>query len=518
MKNFIYLLAILIIPALCFGQKNSKTSISWDGSTDGDWQTTTNWTPETIPGAGDDVTIPNSCSNYPTIDDGAIVAECNNLTIESSANVIIATNGRMTINGTLANSAGNTGIILQAGAGGVGSLIHSTASINGTAQIYLSAEQWHYVSTPIESANSSNFNSLNFMIWDATLEWDGTSTTPWEDYSGAIVNAKGYATYENSTTTRTLTGVMHQGIYTIPVAMSATGAASKQGWNFVGNPYASAIDWSLIDNAIANLDAAIYYYNGTTYASWNGSGTNGGTQYVPPCQGFFVKCNNTAGGTLTFNNDDRVHNSQSFWKEDKNDDIIRLLTQGNGYTDESIIRFIEGATYGYDGNYDAYKIISPNPDVPQIYSLDSIRDTQYSINSLPLNPEAIAIPIGFQVTPSGIYSISASEINTDIRYLLFEDLVLDSIMDLRTIPVYLFDYAGGVDENRFILYIIPNSAPICSNPINDFEIYEANMLDSTFAEDVFIDADNDELIYYAKQSDGSNLPYWLSFTPENKDF
>ena len=59
--------------------------------------------------------------------------------------------------------------------------------------------------------------------------------------------------------------------------MSSTGNVNDQGWNLVGNPYCSAIDWTQVDYASANLNNAIYFYNGTSYSSWvGGTGQNGG--------------------------------------------------------------------------------------------------------------------------------------------------------------------------------------------------------------------------------------------------
>lgn len=529
MKKLIYTLMVLLLPIVTIGQivsvnndqnnAKDKAAITWDGSTDNDWQTTTNWTPENIPTEVDDVTIPNSLSNYPVIDDGATVALCNDLSIGTTASLTIANNGRLTVSGTLTNSAGNSGITIQSDATGTGSLRHSTASINGTVEMFLSGTQWHYISTPIEGVNSSEFNTLNFKRWDATAEWSGgTNTDPWLDFSATMANAQGYANYESQNTT-TLTGVLHQGTYNVSVFMS-TGTTQNQGWNLIGNPYICAIDWENVDYTSANLDDAIYFYNGTTYASWvGGAGQNGGTQYIPQGQGFFVKCNNTSGGTLTFNNDDRVHNSQSFWKEDEQkSEIIRLIAQGNSLNDETVIRFIEGATYEFDGEFDAYKLISPNPDVPQLYSLDSAKITLYSINSLPEITEEVAIPLGFLVTPAGSYSISSTEMSTDVRYVLLEDVVEDTVIDLRKYPTYIFNFPGGENNDRFILRIKPNSAPTVANPIGNIDTNEDENFNYTFPADVFEDTDNDSLIYTATLDDSSPLPAWLEFDGETRTF
>ena len=517
MKSLIYILIALLLPVFSIGQT------TWIGTTDTDWHASTNWTAG-IPDASDDVTIPNT-ANHPIID--ASLAECYNLTIESAASLTISSTGSLTVNGILTNNAGNSGLILKSDALGTGSLIHSTANVNATVERFLSGEQWHYVSTPINGIDYTDFNTLNFKYWDAAMDWaGGTNTDPWKDYTSTLVNGQGYANYEQENTT-TLTGILNQGDYSVPVYRSSTGTANDQGWNLVGNPYPSAINWDSVKTSNINIDDAIYFFEGTpgdytgTYWSYiNGIGTGSATKYIQQGQGFFVKCNNTSGGTLTFNNDDRVHNTQSYWKNDeKTSEIIRLITQGNGLNDETVIRFIDGATYEFDGSFDAYKLLSSDPDVPQLYSLDSAKTTSYSINSLPEITEELAVPLGFKVGPAGEYSISTTEISTDVRYVLLEDLSEDSIIDLRKYPTYLYSFPGGSEnENRFILRIKPNSAPTVNNQISDVYTNENVNLSYTFADDVFQDADNDLLVYTATLNDGSALPVWLTFDGDTRTF
>src|SRR6267378_3327803 len=49
-------------------------------------------------------------------------------------------------------------------------------------------------------------------------------------------------------------------------------------------------------------------------------------------------------------------------------DAIKLKVSGNSYSDETVIRFLEGASPGFDSNYDAWKLFSPNQNVPSIFT------------------------------------------------------------------------------------------------------------------------------------------------------
>jgi PKD repeat protein len=88
---------------------------------------------------------------------------------------------------------------------------------------------------------------------------------------------------------------------------------------------------------------------------------------------------------------------------------FRITINGNNYSDETIIRLLNGASQNFDSNYDAWKLISPNPNVPSIYTHD-ISGQNLSINSLPEFTEDKSITIYTNIPVSGNYIISYEEI------------------------------------------------------------------------------------------------------------
>lgn len=89
------------------------------------------------------------------------------------------------------------------------------------------------------------------------------------------------------------------------------------------------------------------------------------------------------------------------------DNVLRLRLQGAVYADESIIRFVEGATDDFDGDYDAWKLFSFNPNVPAVYTeLDSL--SPLSINSLPALFKKRSVDIYVRVNDAGNYTITPS--------------------------------------------------------------------------------------------------------------
>lgn len=83
---------------------------------------------------------------------------------------------------------------------------------------------------------------------------------------------------------------------TLPVTYTSSGSILDDGWNLVGNPFPSTIDWNASGGwTKTNLDGSIYISdNGTStalqYATWNGTtGTNGGSRYIASGQAFWVR-------------------------------------------------------------------------------------------------------------------------------------------------------------------------------------------------------------------------------------
>jgi hypothetical protein len=74
-------------------------SLSWNGSISDEWENPENWTPGTVPMGLQDAVIPGGTLNQPTIYYSG--NECRNLTIEAGANLVVATEAELIVNGNL---------------------------------------------------------------------------------------------------------------------------------------------------------------------------------------------------------------------------------------------------------------------------------------------------------------------------------------------------------------------------------------------------------------------------------
>jgi PKD repeat protein len=88
---------------------------------------------------------------------------------------------------------------------------------------------------------------------------------------------------------------------------------------------------------------------------------------------------------------------------------FRFRINGNGFSDETIVRLVNDASLEFDGSYDAWKFFSPNPNVPSIYT--QIEEGQeLSINSLPEFDEDVSITLYTNIPVSGTYTLDIEEV------------------------------------------------------------------------------------------------------------
>ena len=92
-----------------------------------------------------------------------------------------------------------------------------------------------------------------------------------------------------------------------------------------------------------------------------------------------------------------------------NNNAFRFTLEGNGYSDQAVIRMVNGATMGFDGSFDAWKMFSSNPNVPSIYTQCSVGQ-DLAINSLPEFTEDKSITIYTNIPVNGLYTLSFEEL------------------------------------------------------------------------------------------------------------
>jgi hypothetical protein len=142
--------------------------------------------------------------------------------------------------------------------------------------------------------------------------------------------------------------------------------SSVAGWQFLGNPYPSPIDFNKFspDDDYPGLDASIYVqessgpYTGSYRAYVNGVGTS---PLIASSQSFFMRKTAPGVTTVTFRNNQRVttFDAQSAFYRTAADPRprVELALSSTGGPADAFYAYAEaGATAGFDSKYDAWKL------------------------------------------------------------------------------------------------------------------------------------------------------------------
>lgn len=399
---------------------NGSIENTWTGFADNNWHNPANWSNFAIPDYTTDVILPTGLINYPSISSQAY---CNNILLENNASII-----------------GNESL-----------------TINGTARVERLMEgnmAYHFLSSPVVSTKFGDiFPQNQSNIW--IRRYDEPSGN-WVnmDASEKMKKGKGYSFYmEIPSTTAGFEGKLNRGIYDSAFCTNygSSGNLNFDGWNLVGNPYPSAIDWDHpeliktgLDNQIAiwsALDGNYRYWNGST-----GSITNG---IIPSTQGFFVKAN-MANAQLLFTPQCRIHSNQPYYKSANNQSIgLEITSTFNSYRDATYIQHVEGATNKFESSFDAFKL--PGLETaPELYTMDG--QYKLSINALDLS-QASTIPVYFRPGADATYHITAKGMETipGNEPIWLEDLKAGIRQNLRQNAEYSFASSKEDELGRFKL-------------------------------------------------------------------
>lgn len=376
-----------------------------------------------------------------------------NLTINNPTNVDLL--GLLEITGIVKALTGNLN------SGGFLKLVSNniqTALIDGsgnglilgsvTMQRYIDpAFGYKYFSTPFQNTTVGDYQATvnltatfpNFYRYvENRKDSQNRAATGFESYTtstGSVDILTGYALNFGGTSvskTVEISGTLNNGNQ--QVHLTHNNGLYTKGFNLVGNPYPSPIDWNAASGwTKTNVDDAIYFFTASTgeqykgiYSSYvNGVQSGGGSSgnIIPSMQGFFVHVTDSPTNTypvtanLGTTNLVRITNfDQPFYKspEEENFNLIRLNAKFDNLplSDETVIYFNRNASEDFDRDLDALKLLNTNNLVPNFYTISS-NEKMLSINAVPsnFNAEILRIPLGFDVENEGWISISLSHEN-----------------------------------------------------------------------------------------------------------
>jgi hypothetical protein len=394
-----------------------------------------------------------------TINSGAIV--------EVNAGDLVKVHNIFTNNGNFRLKASSNYIACLIDAGVSNKLLGSG---NFILQRVIPNNGWHYTSSPLTYSSSST-NAY----WGAAL-YSYTQTAPyWQAHvaNENMVVMKAYdALYKNVSPTIEYSGVFNTGNQSINLTSNG-----NEKYNFVGNPYPCTIDWDASSGwTKTNVDDAIYIWDATLNSGQGGYmeyvggvGQAGGSRYIPPSMGFFVRvCSTETSGVLGVSNSVKVTETSTQYRSSDANDILRVKIVEGNYSNSTVIRLHQEATENFDGKYDAEKFFHSNPTIPQVYT--KINDEIYSINSVGFPEDKEDIPLNYRVGCEGKHRLEFDLSNfqdamTNYEVLL-EDKKTGKIVDLKGQDVYEFEAEVTDKDDRFLIHI--NKYQSVDNPNNNF--------------------------------------------------
>ena len=295
------------------------------------------------------------------------------------------------------------------------------------------------------------------------------------------------------TVTMAATGTLNQGQVTVSnwytptssnLGYTGTGTGTNyavRGFNLVGNPYASSVDWESYNTTststgiyASNVGITVYELNPVTnnYDIYQKGGiyTNHGKRTIVSGEGFFVLAN-SSNAQLIFNESAKTSTQLSglnlFMDTRQALSIVNSAANTNPHlrlqlakdtvnTDDIYIGFDSQASAKFVPDEDApYKIGSGQVSI-RSYSADSI---MLAINKLPLpGLTQTTIPLFAGAKAYGTYSLNLTELEAipEIYQVWLMDKFNKDSLDIRHNPTYTFDITtdtGSYGGKRFQLVI-----------------------------------------------------------------
>ena len=231
---------------------------------------------------------------------------------------------------------------------------------------------------------------------------------------------------------------------TLTYTPSVGGATTADGFNLVGNPYASPINFDTTSNwTKTNIENKFWCYNPNTtnygiYDAVAHTGTNGITRYIASGQAFFVRATSASAPSITFTENVKCRQiGNSYFKPNKNPPAFPMLRMtlidDSADFDEALILIdsVNGTLQATDDR-DAAKFFN---DALNIYTVTA--------NKSNLAFNAINIPSASDTINVSVWSYDSTNISTKHHKISFSEF--ESIDP--TIHLYLLDQYLNVVTN-----------------------------------------------------------------------
>jgi len=490
-----------------------------------DWNTASNWFPAIVPDNSKCAIVPAGKTVLININN----AESKSLAIAETGKVSIAANSSLKVVDAInipTNNSGNDNLVLESNA----VLLQDNASPGNVGNIlvkrgaHMRKADYTYWSSPVTGqkllntaggTNSGTYTTGGFSEGtpnNRIYRYNEPDDTFKASVDAMFLPAKGYAVRGKDIYLITdpgnnpvadefkFTGTPNNGNYFFDIQKSKNtisgGITYDHGYNLIGNPYPSHIDFIKFFNLSngtknnsdvifgkawfwTNVPGAPTTQNGSAYTPNNYAilSLAGGTpatgvdvtettgspipnEFIKVGQGFIVQMKGTPptgtdpalSATLKFDNSIRTNNTTGNFYNSKitgneiNRYWVKLVSPYN-IVNTILVAHMNGATNAYDPDYDA-DLLSLGDD--SFYSKLNTQKLQIQARNNPLNNDDV-ISLGTKYSTNGTYKIKLGDkegVFASGQKIYLKDKLTGSLTDL-TDQEYIFTASKGIDETRF---------------------------------------------------------------------
>ena len=329
---------------------------------------------------------------------------------------------------------------------------------------------------------------------DITIGSGATSDIGWTAFTNgnteALTNGKGFRILIRGDRTISLDGtgsvvptstiLTVNGTYpghTININTTKTNSNLNSGFNLIGNPYPSSIDWNSISKGI-DISNTYTIYNPSTnsFQSWNGV-TGDASRYISAGQAFFVQQTGLAGGLQIDEGDKSQNKGGNYFKNKLNNHLKISLKVDSLNCDATFIHFNENA----NDHFDLY---------------DGLKFTNSLVNIASIGKEFERFAINSLAKIEGDRAVALSILGTCFTNF---DLIFEDVSSFEQYHVYLVDFylnktfllsdkyhynvhtnmdSASFNDQRFKLFFLPITTSINTRKLaNQWAVFPNPVID-----------------------------------------
>jgi hypothetical protein len=414
--------------------------------------------------------------------------------------VIIEPGGQLNCYGIFTNEFPANTVTIQSDNTGTGSLICTGTAPAITVEMYVTPVSNHLISPPINNMVSGDFYVSGQEAWLSSHDETNNAADDhgWSyitSLTDSLETGKGYSYWLNgSANTFSFAGTISTADVTKSLTLTGTLDQGYAGFNLIGNPFTSPINWNSGNwTGKTETSGAAYVWdpdadNGNGAYLINGGGNTATFDgIIPAGQGFFVEAT-TDGVSLNIPADARINGNNPLYKSTGNDlpgMFIRIELKGTDLTRTTFIGFHDNnennnSSYSRDAS-----VLFSSSDRPEIFTKKGDRKLCINSNEALTTSETQTIPLYLVQMTDGKYTLQLSDIDQlpDTKIIL-EDLKTGILQDMNESQVYNFTASSTDDLQRFLVHF--KSSP---NSIEEDES-KSNINIYSYGNNVYVQVEN----------------------------